>query len=62
MIHLPIPYSLRPKPYFEDEDDTVMQETPFFHEIEDGTRCVGNMLLTPYGVRQAEKQRKRRNK
>jgi hypothetical protein len=59
LIHLPVPYSLRPQPYLEHEDDTLMQETPSFHEIEDGSRCVGNMLLTPYGVRQAEKQQEK---
>lgn len=56
LIHLPIPYSLQPKPFLEDQDDNVMQETPFFHEIDDGTRCVGNMLLTPYGIQEAKKR------
>jgi hypothetical protein len=49
MIHLPIPYCLRPKPYFENADDSDMVETPHFHEITAETRCVGNMLMTPYG-------------
>jgi hypothetical protein len=57
LIHLPIPYSLHPKPFLEEEDDPIMQETPFLHEIEDGTRCVGNMLLTPFGIREAKKQK-----
>ena len=50
LVHLPVPYSLRPKPYLLDENDSEMVETPSFHEILDGTRCVGNMLLTPYGA------------
>jgi hypothetical protein len=43
----------------ESEEDTVMQETPSFHEITDESRCVGNMLLTPYGVSQQQKKHKR---
>jgi hypothetical protein len=50
LVHLPVPYSLTPKPYLMDENDSEMAETPFFHEILDGTKCVGNMLLTPYGA------------
>ncbi len=56
MIHLPIPYSLHPKLYQLNDHDSTMEETPFFHEIESGTRCVGNMLLTPYGIMEAKKQ------
>lgn len=55
MIHLPIPYSLHPKPYLLHDDDLVMQDTPFFHEIDNGSRCVGNMLLTPFGIKEAKK-------
>jgi hypothetical protein len=54
LVHLPIPYSLTPKPYMLDENDSEMVETPFFHEILDGTKCVGNMLLTPYGASMAK--------
>jgi hypothetical protein len=62
LIHLPVPYSLHPKPYFADEDDHRMQETPSFHEITDESRCVGNMLMTPYGARQAMEQNSRKTK
>jgi hypothetical protein len=54
LVHLPVPYSLTPKPYMQDENDSEMVETPFFHEILDGTKCVGNMLLTPYGASTAK--------
>ena len=59
LIHLPVPYSLYPYGYFESEDDEMMQETPSFHEITDDSRCVGNMLLTPYGISQQSKKAKR---
>lgn len=54
LVHLPVPYSLTPKPYLLDENDSEMVETPFFHEILDETKCVGNMLLTPYGASMAK--------
>ena len=69
LIHLPVPYCLQPELYMEDgdeeegEDDDeadVMKETPYFHEIEEGNRCVGNMLLTPYGIEQISKKREAR--
>ena len=63
LVHLPVPYNLRPESYFQEhnnneeedgEDDTemVMKENPFFHEISDESRCIGNMLLTPFGQRE----------
>jgi hypothetical protein len=63
LVHLPVPYNLRPESYFQeryneegddDDDDTemVMKENPFFHEISDESRCIGNMLLTPFGQRE----------
>ena len=65
-IHLPVPYCLQPKLYMEEENDgkddnetEFMQETPYFHEIEAGNRCVGNMLLTPYGIEQKNKMRQK---
>mmetsp|Transcript_15045 Transcript_15045/g.22059 ORF Transcript_15045/g.22059 Transcript_15045/m.22059 type:complete len:166 (+) Transcript_15045:462-959(+) len=48
-IHLPIPYNLEPPMYQEDEDDVDMWTTPYFHEIPDGTGCIGQMKLTPLG-------------
>jgi Tyrosyl-DNA phosphodiesterase len=58
LIHLPIPYSVRPARYVEDEDEAILCETPYFHEIPPGTGCVGNMLLTPYGTALAAKYNK----
>jgi hypothetical protein len=58
LIHLPIPYSVRPARYVEDEDEAILCETPYFHEIPHGTGCVGNMLLTPYGTALAAKYEK----
>jgi hypothetical protein len=49
LIHLPVPYCLRPPRYVDDEDIAVFCDTPYFHEITPGTGCEGNMLLTPYG-------------
>jgi hypothetical protein len=64
LIHLPVPYALPPESYFEegdydddDDDDeipTSMKENPFFHDILDDSRCVGNMLLTPFGRQQLD--------
>jgi len=53
LVHLPVPYNIRPESYFEkendDDDGGVMKYDPFFHEILDDNRCVGNMRLTPFG-------------
>ena len=49
LIHLPVPYHLRPSRYVDDEDIAMFSDTPYFHEITPGTGCEGNMLLTPYG-------------
>jgi hypothetical protein len=61
LIHLPVPYALPSKSYFEedenDDDDefpTNMKENPFFHDILDDSRCMGNMLLTPFGKQQLD--------
>ena len=65
LVHLPVPYNLKPESYFkerskegeeegdDDDDDVVMNENPFFHEVVDGSRCIGNMLLTPFGQRES---------
>ena len=58
LIHLPIPYCLRPARYQEDEEEVDFCETPYFHEILPGTACVGHMLLTPYGTAIAAAQRR----
>jgi Tyrosyl-DNA phosphodiesterase len=61
LIHLPVPFSTQVDPYIPRSQDGVgafvMQETPFLHQVEPGTRCVGNMMLTPYGMRMAKKPR-----
>jgi hypothetical protein len=49
LIHLPVPYRLRPSRYVDDEDMALFDHTPYFHEVVPGTGCEGNMLLTPYG-------------
>ena len=65
LIHLPVPYHLRPASYFHcdgdqddddgyDSDSVCMVVDPFFHEVLDSSRCVGNMLLTPFGQRLAK--------
>jgi len=84
LVHLPVPYEVRPESYFEqqqqqrstssstdnnnknddgddhddDDDDDganmLMKENPYFNEILDGSRCVGNMLLTPFGQDEAK--------
>jgi hypothetical protein len=59
LIHLPISYSVRSARYVEDEDEAILCETPYFHEIPPGTGCVGNMLLTPSGTALAAKCEKR---
>lgn len=40
LIHLPIPYVLRPRPYQLDRDETDFVETPFFHQV---TEISGHM-------------------
>jgi hypothetical protein len=58
-VHLPIPYLLRPMPYQNDPDSDLMSNTPYMHEICEGTGFVGNMKLTPLGqqiARDAEKE------
>ena len=55
LIHLPVPYRLRPSRYVDDEDIASFCDTPHFHEIVPGTACEGNMLLTPYGQDAAAK-------
>jgi hypothetical protein len=60
LIHLPVPFSLRPARYQSDRDDVEFCETPYFHEIALGTACVGNMKLTPYGAAIANQQESKR--
>lgn len=55
VIHLPIPYSVRPPRYQEEEDEVEFCETPYFHEVTPGSVAVGNMRLTPYGVAMAKR-------
>lgn len=61
VIHLPVPFSLQVDPYFatnkDGEEECFMQETPFLHQVQAGTRCVGNMMMTPYGIREAKRQK-----
>ena len=59
LVHLPVPFSLRPKSYVKGdiEESTDMIETPFIHEVTPETRCVGNMLFTPWGKSLAKKLR-----
>ncbi|KAL7569890.1 hypothetical protein ACA910_008557 [Epithemia clementina (nom. ined.)] len=49
LVHLPIPYDLRPASYHEDADDLLFCETPYFNEIAIGTITTGHMKLTPLG-------------
>ena len=56
MIHLPLPYRLRSRPYHDDEDESEMCATPYFHEIPQGTGFVGQMRLTPLGMQLAAAQ------
>ncbi len=58
LIHLPVPYALRPHPYQNDPDETEFCATPYFHEIPEGTGCIGHMRLTPYGANLASTMRK----
>lgn len=49
LVHLPIPYGLRPSSYMDEDPESLdFKETPYFHEIPKGT-FVGNMKLTPLG-------------
>ncbi|KAG7373597.1 tyrosyl-DNA phosphodiesterase [Nitzschia inconspicua] len=73
LVHLPVPYKLRPESYFDDDhhgcddddddDDewptTTMNETPFFHSIDPASRSIGNMLLTPFGRQQQQQQQRK---
>lgn len=52
MIHLPLPYRLRPRKYVEDEDEDELCETPYFHEIPRGS-LIRHMRLTPLGAKLA---------
>lgn len=54
VIHLPIPYCLRPKPFQENQDEPTFCDTPYFHEILPGTGGLGNMRLTPLGLENAQ--------
>jgi hypothetical protein len=56
MIHLPIPYCIRPQAYHADDEEAEMCATPYFHEIPPGTGFVGQMRLTPLGVKLAADQ------
>lgn len=56
MIHLPLPYSLRPRAYLDDKDETDLVTTPYFHEIPRGTGFVGQMARTPLGAKLAAAQ------
>ena len=49
LVHLPIPYDLRPAPYHEEAGDMLFCETPYFNEISKGTGTTGHMKLTPFG-------------
>jgi hypothetical protein len=57
MIHLPFPFCLRPQSFQPDPEEADMCATPFMHEIPKGTGFVGNMKLTPLGVKYAAKQK-----
>lgn len=56
MIHLPLPYRLRPRAYLEDKDETDLCTTPYFHEIPKGTGFEGHMARTPLGASLAAAQ------
>jgi Tyrosyl-DNA phosphodiesterase len=49
LVHLPIPYCLRGKSYQADSDLAHFCETPYFHEIQPESSCIGLMALTPLG-------------
>jgi len=52
-VHLPVPYQLRPRSYQEDAESDFMSFTPYMHDIPEGTGCMGNMKLTPFGQKVA---------
>jgi hypothetical protein len=56
MIHLPIPYCIRARSYHADDEEAEMCATPYFHEIPPGTGFVGQMRLTPLGIKLAAAQ------
>lgn len=50
LVHLPCPYSFHPPSYTDEcSEEISFRETPFFHEIMDGTGAMGNMKFTPLG-------------
>ena len=55
LVHMPIPYELEYHRY--QREDASFCETPYLNEIEPGTACVGNMLLTPRGRTLSQKLR-----
>jgi len=57
-VHLPIPYQLRPRPYQEDAESDFMSFTPYMHDVPEGTGCMGNMKLTPFGQKVARDAQK----
>lgn len=57
MIHLPLPYRLRPHAYVQNEEEEAeLCETPYFHEIPSGSGFIRNMRLTPLGASLAAKR------
>ena len=57
LVHLPIPFSVRPMPYQRDAREANFWTTPYFHEISADTGCVGQMQLTPLGSQLARRQK-----
>ena len=60
LVHLPVPYSLKPNLYV-DEEDGLMNDNPFFHDLIEGAG-IQNMLMTPYGIEQAKTQNKKKKR
>jgi len=56
MIHLPIPFSLRPPRYQEESEEAQFCEVPWFHEVTAGSAACGNMRLTPLGAAVAKRK------
>lgn len=56
LIHMPVPFSFRPVRYQEDEDEMTFCETPYFHEIPNGTITKGYMRCTPLGAAECERK------
>lgn len=50
LIHLPVPFSCHSTPFQLHSEETRFVETPYMHEIEPGTKVVGNMKDTPLGA------------